>query len=101
LPLILLSVTAAQARAFAFALAAGHPGEELSDQLWTDYAGQTAECFLCGEPITLPCFTQLFPDKRRDQMLAAPLCGECAGLPPMVRGHRGLRLMRKMSGVAR
>jgi hypothetical protein len=99
--LVLLTVTAAQARAFALALAAGEPGEELSAALWADYAGQAAECFLCAEPIMLPAFTQLYPDKAPATMVAAPLCGECAALPPMVRGHRGLRLMRTMSGVAR
>ena len=29
------------------------------------------------------------------------LCPACAGLPPLRRAHRDLRLMRKMSGVAR
>jgi hypothetical protein len=103
LSLTLLSVTAAQARAFTVALAAGRPGLELSTELWRDYLGQELECFTCGVAIETPPapFTQLQPDKRRDLMLATPLCPACAGLPAMVRAHRGLRLMRKMSGVAR
>jgi hypothetical protein len=98
LPLILLSVTTEQARAFAFALAARRPGLELSAELWRDYSGEPAECFLCAEPVILPCFTQLFADKLPGRVVACPLCPACAALPPLRRAHRGLRLMRKMSG---
>jgi hypothetical protein len=101
LPLLLLTISTRQVRDFAIAMRAGADGDELAAELWREYSGEPGECFYCGAPITLPAFTQILPDKRRDQMLAVPLCPACAALPPMVRAHRGPRLMRKMSGVAR
>jgi hypothetical protein len=74
--------------------------EELAREIWAPYEGQETCCFLCDAPVVLPACIMCVPD-RRNMMLATPLCGACAALPPMVQLHRGLRLMRKMSGVAR
>ncbi len=97
MPLTLLSVPRKVGVAWARALATRQArGEDLAAELWAGHAGEPAECFLCAEPITLPAFTQLLPDKAPDQVLAAPLCAACAALPPMLRSHRCLRLWRKM-----
>jgi hypothetical protein len=98
MPLTLLTVPREVGRAWARALATkAAKGADLAAELWADHAGETGECFLCGEPVTLPCFSQLLPDyKVPDQVVVAPLCPACAGLPPMLRSHRCERLWRRM-----
>jgi hypothetical protein len=100
LPLTLLAVPRKVGVAWGRAIATKQArGEDLAAALWADHAGEPAECFLCAAPVTLPAFTQLLPDKAPDQMVAAPLCPTCAGLPPMLRSHRCLRLWRRMAGA--
>jgi hypothetical protein len=73
-------------------------GEDLAAELWADHLGDDVECFLCGAAIPTPPapFTLLMPDKAPDQVIGAPLCAQCAALPPMLRSHRCIRLWRNM-----
>ena len=100
MPLTLLAVPRKVGARWARAIATKQArGEDLAAELWKDHAGAETDCFLCGAPVILPCFSQLLPDKSPDQMIAAPLCAACAALPPMLRSHRCERLWRKMMGA--
>jgi hypothetical protein len=63
--------------------------------MWDEH--EQIECFVCGHPnVESPVFAEIMPDQN-DQLLALPLCLICRALPALIRWHKCLELMQKMS----
>jgi hypothetical protein len=67
---------------------------EICRDLWASHTALS--CFICDVEITGQPFTLIMPAKARAKATAAPLCPTCADLPPMLRAHRGEKMLRKM-----
>jgi hypothetical protein len=67
-------------------------------RLWAEYEHLELPCFLCDAPAQKnPLFAQILPDpKHDDKLLGAPLCSVHAALPPMLRLHRCLKLLKRI-----
>jgi hypothetical protein len=66
----------------------------ICSDLWTAYTD--ISCFICDAAIAGQPFTLVMPSKARNKATAVPLCPTCAALPPMIRAHRGEKLLRKL-----
>jgi hypothetical protein len=72
----------------------------LKVELWKDYTPPFA-CFLCDGDVHQVNATLSLPDKKppkgeTQQMIIAPLCDECDGLPALVRWNRIIKLMKAL-----
>jgi len=70
----------------------------LKIELWKDYTPPFA-CFLCDGEVHEVNATLSLPDKKprkreKQQMMIAPLCDACDGLPMLVRWNRIIKLMK-------
>ena len=70
----------------------------LKVDLWRDYTPPLA-CFLCDREVYQVNATLSLPDKKprkgeKQQMMIAPLCDTCDGLPALVRWNRIIKLMK-------
>ena len=70
----------------------------LKVELWKDYTPPFA-CFLCDGEVHEVNATLSLPDKKprkreKQQMMIAPLCDACDGLPMLVRWNRIIKLMK-------
>jgi hypothetical protein len=73
----------------------GADAYEICADLWAGYSD--ISCFLCDIAIVgQQPFTLVLPSKVRTKSTAAPLCPTCAALPPMLRAHRGEKMLRKL-----
>jgi hypothetical protein len=72
----------------------GADAYEICADLWASHTDLA--CFVCDTAITGRPFTLIMPAKARTKATAAPLCPSCADLPPMLRAHRGEKLLRKI-----
>jgi hypothetical protein len=72
----------------------------LKVDLWKDYTPPFA-CLLCDGEVHQVNATLSLPDKKprkgeKQQMMIAPLCDTCDGLPALVRWNRIIKLMKAM-----
>ena len=72
----------------------------LKVELWKDYTPPFA-CFLCDGEVYQVNATLSLPDKKprkgeKQQMMIAPICAACDGLPTLVRSNRIIKLMKAL-----
>jgi hypothetical protein len=93
-PVLLIELDKAAVADAALQMRRGADPFEICGGLWTDH--DDLACLICDAPAGDPPFTMISPSRHPTVMIAAPLCPKCADLPPMLRMHRGERMLRKM-----
>lgn len=66
--------------------------------IWAGYESTPLACFLCDNQVQeFPPNTQFLPEPLdQTKAIGAPICQTCWGLPPMLRQHRCLKLLKLM-----
>jgi hypothetical protein len=65
--------------------------------LWAGYEDQVVKCFVCDADVTWPISSVLLPEPTNaKQLIVAPLCPSCMGLPPTLKAARCLKVLKKM-----